>query len=333
MKTRRFCFYTGGTDSTLILELNLQLLLKCPNDDIVIVLVISDILRSGQQEATENAIRMMIGTILDTHAADSDEVINHAEIFDRVSILPINTCSPMQTNVDTTAVDQSGKKHSVQIQSVQADPKMLGFMKQLVTQESILMSAIPAIMMFLCDGHNKIFMGTCGSDIAANNVDKLKAQFDTMLDCMFMLNNNFDLEDELLEHGLKPINRFGQRGFPKYAKPTLHFPLICLKKQDVITSLIHGKSKNFIVDKPEQLMSYYGLTNQMEVQTLTAVYHKFHALHDYDSTFTTLSDFIRTNTLSVGTGENVKHVSAELIEQAIKEEKIKVLAMAMKFIV
>ncbi|EGQ9286363.1 hypothetical protein F7U66_10955 [Vibrio parahaemolyticus] len=325
MRTRRFCFFTGGTDSTLVLEQQLNIITKKEEDDIVVVTVLSSFMRSGQLESFQEAMRSLIGTLLGKFDTTFEEMSS------RIKILPIETCNIVNEGIQTEAKGSDGRTFSINLETAEPDPNFRPFIKQMIMQEPILLSAVPGLIPFLCNGKNKFYLGTCGSDLAANNVEKYKLIFDTLIESMVLLPRNFDLDKELIESGFKPLNRYGQGEFPNHALPTLHFPLISLKKQDVITMLIHSNSRNFVAQKNEHLLSYYGVESGGELEIYTGAYHKINAYYNYNRTLTSLTDFIRSGKLSLTIDDKKIDVPEEHVQLLLDEQRTALMAKLFNF--
>ena len=320
-KTQRFLFYTGGTDSSLLLHYLTQLLIVNKNDNLVIVIVFNDKLGSSQGEKIPKALNQLISSFF------SNDILNSSSVFDRISTLVIQENTIQSENL-LFSYEEKKEKKQVSIKYAQQMPEMAKYSKSICGQELILLATIPSLATYLRCCKNKFYIGSCGSDLASNTLSQLHQIFNLYTDVLFGNNKESDLDIELSRSNLTPFSRNNAVYFNKDWIPTLNFPLSVLRKADVLMLLSHADIHNFIVDKPEDLLEFYSQADNFELINLTSAYHALISEHTGEDNLTSLISFIKTNQIQYTVNGEIKHIDSDLIENSINEAKLKFYSRA-----
>ncbi len=326
-KTRRFLFYTGGTDSTLILRLLLELASKNKNDEIVLVLAQSETLRSGQEDRTHKAMGSIISKLIEPSNSPAMRAA-----LKRVSVLVIGSkfiTNPKDGALNCNAVDHEGKEHQVDLPITQVNQEMRSLIKTLSLQELTLLGLSPQFTGFWGSCTNKFYIGICGSDLAARSIDKLLKIWNLNLEVMLDATSQNDLDGELKKAKCESYGRTGGKYFPKEWLPSLHFPLAGLKKVDVITMLKHYKIDDYQIDKPEHLLEYYSNSGMFELTCFTAVYDEFAKQFGNHEGFPSLVDFIRNPEIKVTVNGEQVVIDEAKIKESIEAAQLGMMGRAM----
>lgn len=308
MKTKRFLFFTGGSDSTLILRNILKLISGFTStDELVVLMYASDSLRSGQQEKLEKSIEVLSRVLSEMGLCDNENLMK------RVSVLVVKS-EILTTPNDSMVCElerEDGSLEKFKIKHASHDHKFLPYVKSLFMQESLLISTIPQVVPYLGACKNVFYMGCCGTDIATRNTARLKEVFDTTFACMTAQKESNSLDLEMIKAGIPSMGRAGGNYLNPDWIPTLEFPLQDLQKKDVLLLLENEKCQSYIVEKVENLVEHYSVKDPV-VYAKTQVYHKAFSEAGYPEEFPTYDEFLTTGTLPGKTPEEVN----ELVKMA-----------------
>lgn len=322
-KTKRFLFFTGGTDSVLILSMLLKLLTKNKSDELVVVLVANQGMASGQQEKVQRAIGMLVGNLIENNFH------NNKGLMSRVSVMVIGQSfgtNPMEGSFNASSEDENGKRVETSINIAQQNQEMRGLMKSICAQELVVLSSVPSLIGFLGTCSNKFYLGACGTDLATTSASKLKKIFDLNMEMMVQMNEENDLDVEMKKSGLESYGRTGGKYFNPDWVPTLHFPLRDLRKADVIMLLNMQEISNYVVDKAEDLIEYHSQQDGFELTALTKVYDKYNRMYRKAVGFPSFVEFIRKPSLDIVYKDEEIKVSEEEVAKDIQKEQMSTMS-------
>lgn len=292
-RTKRFLFFTGGSDSTLLLLQLFKLVKKNKKDELVVVLVANQWVRSGTESKIHEALGMLLGNLIDSGFAKNKDLMS------RVSVLVMNQGTISQRTIDMNGVFDDGSEHELSINVAQGNQDIAKYRTSISAQELVVMSATPSMVTYLGCCTNKFYIGACGSDIATRTTDKLKQIFNLSMEVLTVMGDSNDLELELKHAGLEPYGRTGGVYFNPSWIPTLEFPLQNLTKSDVILLLDKERCKNYVIDKAEDLLTHYSNADGFKMASITKVYHGYHQLYlGKTDNFPTLLEFIQQQKLT-----------------------------------
>ncbi|MCY9870382.1 hypothetical protein [Vibrio barjaei] len=323
-KTKRFLFFTGGTDSVVLFTLLTKMLKSNPLDELVAIVVGSPFMRSGNAENIETAFGQLMANLVD------QKIIDNKELHSRISLLHLNTHI-----FNEHTLEGQIQLHNSDIQNVSiktAKPEDETFTKTLrsaVLQETTVLSVVPTITPYLGACTNKFYLGACGSDIATENIAKLKKLFNLQFEIALQVADHSDLENELLDAGFDPFGRTGGITINKDWIPTLHTPLAALKKSDVMLLLHQYQITNYQVDKPECFFEYAAMRSP-QLSGLTKIYFEEEMRHDFPSNYPSIDDFMETQELRFSVGDKPVTISKKEINQKLQQEMLKTAMRAMR---
>lgn len=226
-KTKHWVFSTGGSDSTLIQTSVLKLMEKNAEDELIIVPVLNSTLGSGQQQQLEPATMYVMANILDLGVPQ--------HVIDRISVvIPNNEFIVSDTPAELQIDDKELSLNFIKYPNLQDLSKLKAGM---VAQELVVVSSVLPLIPYLGKCANKFYLGACASDYATPTSENLKLMFQ----------QTFSMIGDANPH----IN--------KSWLPKLETPLMGMKKQSVIYNLELLGSRNFAIDKSEDLLIHYGM--------------------------------------------------------------------------
>ncbi|PSV00983.1 hypothetical protein [Photobacterium kishitanii] len=294
-KQKRFIFFTGGTDSTLILHFLLELIQKRKEDELVIV-IIAGVIRSGTNDKIINSLKLAANNIITKNLSGKKDVL------DRISIALINTELHSNEEFEITAKGSNNKSYNLSLNRVSHDPVVIPTLKSLVLQELTLMSSLPLLTQFLGSCKNTFYVGACGTDLATQSADKLTQYIKLFYEIAMLSSNGDNLSAELALEGIPSFSRNNTAVFNPEWIPTLEMPLRMMRKQDVVMALISLKNTSFDVDKKENLVEHYSMEGKLDemLQNHISLYHDIRVKHGYPDDYPSLLNFIRSKELRFG---------------------------------
>lgn len=226
-KTKHWVFSTGGSDSTLIQTSVLKLMEKNSEDELVIVPVINSTLGSGQQQQLEPTMMYVMANIIDLGVPQ--------HVIDRISVvIPNNEFIVGDTPAELEVNDRKLSLNFVKYPNL----KELSELKTgMIAQELVVVAGVLPLIPYLGKCANKFYLGACASDYATPSSEKLKLMFQQVF--------------SMIGDANPQIN--------KSWLPQLETPLLGMKKQSVIYNLELLGSRNFAIDKSEDLLIHYGM--------------------------------------------------------------------------
>lgn len=304
MKTKRFLFFTGGSDSTLLLSLMLKLMVKNKTDELVILMYSSDQLASGQEAKLQQAFQILTANVVEGGYHKNKGLVN------RISVLPINhNIVNNQPTVDVTGKTKHGEEFELSFKTATHDKEFVPCVKSLAMQEVLLVSTIPQIVPYLGACKNIFYMGCCGTDIATRNTERLKLIFDTYFQAANFASESNAFEKELKKAGIPTYGRTGGVYMNPAWIPTLEFPLQDQQKKDIILMLEANKNTSYVIDKVENVVEHYSVKDPI-VYAKTSVYHQENMRLDYPEDFPSFGEFLTTGNLPGKTVEEVNEMVA-----------------------
>lgn len=320
-KTKRFLFFTYGSDSALILHYMLELLNKKKHDELVIVCVGSNTMRSGRNESLEKSFKAFVGSLIEKKAHLNKKLMN------RISFALYDAQIDMSGVIRTEGETNTNERFELGINKISQDPNFAKYMKTLCCQELVLLGVVPSLTAFLGACRNVFYMGVCGTDLASSKLDKIRQMFDLQMDIAFSNSNKF--ENELIGAGIDTYGRSGGLSVRKEWIPTLEFPLEGMRKQDVIMMLDMLNITTYEIDKPEDLLQHYAAMDNSKIYMLTKIYHDMKLLHNHPKDYPSLREFIQSEELKF-TDVNGKAISIEsdVLREILQNEFLNLLGRA-----
>lgn len=326
MKTKRFLFFTGGTDSVLILHYLLLLMSKNKKDELVIVMVANSSMKSGKEGAIQEAVKHFVGNIVEKRLHCNKSIV------DRISILLVNQSieSGDGSPIGFQGVTNDNIEFNFGIKLAEHDREFVKIIGSLVCQEIIILSSVPSIIPYLGSCKNTFYLGSCGSDVATRSTHQLRELFNLYFKIANMTSDSNSLEKELVKSGFKSYGRFEAKFINPDWIPTLEFPLQDLRKQDVVMLLDYEKLTSFEVAKPENLIEHFAADKGSEMYLMTKVYHYFKMSYGHPDDYPSLIDFIRTGSLRFKINDEETFISENQISEKIQEESINLIRRAFR---
>lgn len=231
-KTKHWVYFTGGTDSTLIVSTILRLMEKQDQDELVIVLVKHSNMGSGQAKRIEAALSYLAANLIDLNLAES--------ILKRVSIVAPANETIGSANLQSKGINVSKGDQVVSLPLLEIDTKDQVMLKTGVSiQESLVLASAALLVPYLGKCKNTFYIGLCSSDSSIPSVSHLCDYFSETFAIIGQANS--DIKKEWL--------------------PTLEVPLERMRKSDIIYNLEVLGCRNFAVDKSEDLLMHYAMND------------------------------------------------------------------------
>ncbi|MCY9861346.1 hypothetical protein OTK49_02295 [Vibrio coralliirubri] len=317
-RTKRFLFFTGGSDSALLLIQLIKLIKKFKKDELVIVLVANQWMRSGQDANIKQALGMIMGNLIDTSCA------KNKDLMARISVLVMNQGTITQDTIDMNGEGDDGQEYELSLNVTQANQDITKYRTAISAQELIVLSTTPSMVTYLGCCTNKFYIGACGSDIATRTTDKLKQIFNLSMEVMTMMGDSNELEHELKHAGYQPIGRTGGNYFDSNWIPTLEFPLQNLTKPDVIMLLENERCQHYIIDKAEDLLTHYSNADGFKMASITKVYHGYRQQYlGKTKDFPSLLEFIQNQKLTFTQNGNEVLIDEDEVAARIQNEMMR----------
>lgn len=221
-RVKHFLFYSGGTDSTLILEDILKVMEHNEKDKLVIITVKDKYLGSGQKHRLMDTM-----TALSTRMGKLKSY--NRDVYDRVNF---NMYS--KHLMDVNAPDVPG--------SVEARENMFfgNKTKKMQLQELLLINHAYNIVLLCENCHNRVYLGQSGGDLGNSNFDRLKRMFKNQVEFMVMdMLEESSLNDRFFSTTERKINNMSlfDSELVKKVVPVLEFPLKNTKKENIMYRL------------------------------------------------------------------------------------------------
>lgn len=231
-KTKHWVYFTGGTDSTLIVSSILRIMENQAQDELVIVLVKHSNMGSGQPQRIEAALSYLAANLIDLNVSES--------ILKRVSIVAPANETIGSANVQSKGINVSKGDQVVSLPLLEIDTKDQVTLKTGVSiQESLVLASAGLLTPYLGKCKNTFYIGLCSSDSSIPSVNSLCDYFSESFAIIGEANS--DLKKEWL--------------------PTLEVPLERMRKSDIIYNLEVLGCRNFAVDKSEDLLMHYAMND------------------------------------------------------------------------
>lgn len=321
-RTKRFLFFTGGTDSVFILDAMIKLLKKNRHDELVVLIVRQDNLGSGQEKDVERAIGVLISTL-----AEMNDHKNKG-LMSRISVTILGVGFHVENKISVGVFDTDEmKSKTIELQVTQPESVWRKYMGGVVAQELALLGCVPSLLGHLGACKNTFYLGMCGSDFAAKSTAELKQVFDLMCKVAFSSSDRGGLAGELESIGFDSLSKSGHEKVQKAWIPTIEFPLANIKKQDVIAGLVENGRCNYAVDKAEDVLQYMATTPEsIELAILGKAYHALRLMNNIPKDFTTFVEFVVTKKLSFTISGKPQNVEDTVISSVIQECSDEVMA-------
>ncbi|MGR5347417.1 hypothetical protein [Vibrio mediterranei] len=325
-KTKRFLYYTGGADSTLLLYYLIQLLKKNPQDQLVVVAVANPTMRSGQEDNINQAINLLCSMLVEQQF-DKD-----ASLLNRISVQIFSQTVALQEPITIKDVETPrGEKGTITLKPAKPnDHAFLSRVKSMVMQEVTVLSSVPHLIPYLSSSANAVYLGCCSSDLANESLQKIRQHFDLTFEIALQMNQHSSLEKELMAAGLEPYGRRGGVYMEPEWMPTLNTPLASMTKMDVIMQLHHLGLTSFVIDKPEDLLGYYSMKSGGDMMIATKVYHRISMLYGHPEDMTSYKEFLATDSVSFTKDGETVTVSPQTIGQMAQEEAMNLMMRGMR---
>ncbi|MGR5448650.1 hypothetical protein ACP3V3_02455 [Vibrio sp. PNB22_3_1] len=306
MKTKRHLFYTGGSDSTLLLASFIDLMNKNKEDELNVILIGNETLGSGQHDKIMRAVNLLLGCLLEKRKFDKNEVL------DRIEVNIISTSLHKEPIKASTTMDD--EKRSITLGCAKTNPDMRKFGRSFLAQEVILINQLPTLLQFLGSCRNKFYLGTCGGSYATSTIESLKQLFNLQFSIMTSHNEHSDLDQELIVAGLEALSARPQKCIPSEWLPSLHFPLAKLKKNDVLRALEAHKISSYAIDKTEDLITFFNEKGEFAIQNYAKILHDIQLQCDDSGSLPDLVSFIRNEEVRFKINGKEQHMTKEHID-------------------
>lgn len=326
MTNKTFLFWTGGTDSALLLNYLLDEIShpKHKKDELVVVLVGSNQMASGQADKMERALGAFVGNIVDRKIHLNKGILN------RISICVHDMNTGGKGSVRINAVTMDKEEVEVNVKHIEHDLEFIPCLKSLVMQELVVLSSVPSLIPFLGSGKNRFVIGMCGSDLASNSFDDLKQWFDLTFKIARQMHPHDELSRRRKKLGLEPFSRISGSYMSPESIPVLEAPLLALRKQDVVMLLEKENITSYVVDKNEDLLEWYAMKDHGDISLYTKMYHDFYTKYDRPNDFPTLREFLKTETLSFTYKGGTVTISRDELKHCMGLSMMDFLARALK---
>lgn len=319
-KTKRFLFFTGGTDSVLLLNMIVKLLKANKEDELVIVLVSNSHLTSGQESNIQKAIEMLTANLI------SDEYHKDPQLINRISVLVPTMGIHNFGELGACAISENKKEEKITLKEAKHDPEIIQLRSCLALQEVTILASLPTISLYLGCCKNVIYIGACGTDIGTQQLDKLTQYFNLFYSIGLSPQATTPLIDELEENNIENFRRLGNKKFKEEWIPTLEAPLKGMRKQDVVMALTMLKNRFHCVDKAENLSEHYSMDKDQMVGYYTSVYHDLTKEHNYPENAPSLFQFIKNDQGQFGD----VLIDQKKVAELVREKQIALLMRATK---
>lgn len=321
MKTKHWLFWTGGSDSALILHYLIELMKrdKTKKDEVVCVMIANSSLASGQQNEIEKAFKAYVGSLVE------HDVNVNKQLLKRFSVCVVEQSVQHSGTTTVQGMDNKEREFEFELGFAKPDENFSKYGKLFAAQEVVLISAIPSLIPLLGACRNKFMIGSNGSDVANRNNDKLRQLFNLQLEIALSCSIPSDLEKTMKEAGLKPYGRNGDLEFPKEFIPTLSFPLENIRKADVVLMLDSLKLTSYEMQKSNDLLEHYAMVNGSTLYVMTAVYHHFKLFYNHPDDFPSLHDFVKSEALQFTKNGKPYKVEDGLIQIEMQKQMMNLL--------
>ncbi len=314
-RTKRFLFYTGGTDSTLLFSMMLDLLDKNHEDELILLVVYNESMRSGQEAKTQRALKY-IGRMLITSMDLTERVI------DRVSFLVCSQGFPTLNEPLQFNGNVDGNDISLTVKHAESDESAQAYVRSWSAQEVILTSVIPTLLRYFGACRNVIYMGCAGSDPATINCEKLKEIVRLQFEVMTNMAAPSLLENELAEAGLGSYSsNYDRRCLPEYV-PVIEFPLMNMGKGRIIAELERRKVTQFVVEKLEHVAGHHMMSDPADTMMKLAVYDEIRRQLDYPADFPGFGEFKLDSSLEVTVSGKKMTVGPDKYEKIMQQAQM-----------
>ncbi|WP_318493366.1 hypothetical protein [Photobacterium leiognathi] len=319
-KTKRFLFFTGGTDSVLLLNMITKLLKHKLEDELVVVMVSNPNLTSGQESNIQKAIEMLSANLI------SDEIHNDQQLINRISLLIPSMGIQNFGEINIAATSNKQEQQKLTLPEAKHDAEFIQYRSCLALQEVTILGTLPQISLYLGCCKNVVYIGACGTDIGTQQTDKLTQFFDLFYNIGLSPQQTTPLLDELEDNNIETFRRQGDKKFKKEWAPTLEAPLKGMRKQDVVMALTMLKNSYHTIDKAENLCEHYSTDKDQMIGYYTSIYHDLIKLYNYPENAPSLFQFIKEDQGQFGD----VLVDSTTIAELAKEKKIELLMRATK---